>query len=111
MWLELVLFGVLCVCGGGEFPPGHLKPLGSHREPELVASLPAMPSSHDFYFGYAETSTPVLLEGLLNSTQLLQNWGSDEYASQLPPMQIQQQRVCCLFCSTGTFESILAEKR
>ena len=91
MWLihVLVLCGVLCVCGGGEFPPGHLKPLGSHREPELVARLSAMPSSHDFHFGYAETSTPVLLEGLLNSTQILQTWGSDEYACQSATAQAQ----------------------
>jgi lysine-specific demethylase 8 len=79
MWLELVLCTVLGVCGGGEFPPGHLKPLGSHREPELVARLSSMPSSREFYFSYVETNTPVLLEGLLNSTHLPQNWGSDEY--------------------------------
>lgn len=81
MWLCLavVLYGVLWLCGGDELPPGHLQPLGSHREPELVATLSAMPTSRSFYLDYVQTSTPVLLKGVLNSTTLLKNWGNDEY--------------------------------
>lgn len=79
-----MVYGVLCVCGGDELPPGHLQPLGSHREPELVATLSAMPTSRSFYWDHVQTSTPVLLKGLLNSTALLKNWGSDEYVYTRP---------------------------
>ena len=75
-----VLCGLLSACGGDEFPPGHLLPLGSHMEPELVARLQATPTSQEFYSNYVQPNRPVLLEGLLNSTGLLENWGSDEYA-------------------------------
>ena len=90
MRLELiVLCGVLCVCGGGDVPPGHLKPLGSHREPQLVARLTSVPASRDFFYDYVEPNTPVLLEGLLNSTHLLKNWGSDGYALLSSLVQVQ----------------------
>jgi lysine-specific demethylase 8 len=77
--LALLLCGVLCVCRGSEPPPGHLLPLGSHTEPELVARLPAMPSSLQFHTEFVAEGRPVVLEGVLNSTRLLEAWGDDGY--------------------------------
>lgn len=100
-WLLCTLFSAaLHVCSGEELPPGHLKPLGAHREPEHVARqvcragiarsfltlwplspsrLTHSPSPHEFYTSYVQPGRPVILEGLLNSTATLFNWGQDSY--------------------------------
>ena len=57
--------------------PGHLQPLGAHREPELVARLSHVPSPREF-FDFVQANKPVVIEGVLNATNLLSNWGMDE---------------------------------
>ncbi|CAI8053640.1 hypothetical protein GBAR_LOCUS29322, partial [Geodia barretti] len=76
--LWLLLCGVLWICRGSEPPPGHMLPLGSHMEPQLVPRITTVPKPREFHDKYVESSTPVILEGILNSTRLLKTWGDDQ---------------------------------
>ena len=66
------------VCGGSEPPRGHMQPLGSHTEPQLIPRTTAIPTSPEFHEKYVKLSSPVILEGILNSTRLLETWGDDQ---------------------------------
>jgi lysine-specific demethylase 8 len=48
-------------------------------EPQLVPRITTVPKPREFHDKYVESSTPVILEGILNSTRLLKTWGDDQY--------------------------------
>lgn len=59
--------------------PGHMKPLGSHRDPELVTRIVHAPSVVEFQQEYAQPRRPLVMEGILANTDLIKNWQQDEY--------------------------------
>ena len=65
--------------------PGHMQPLGSHMEPELVRRLDHMIPPPEFYEDYVVPKRPVIFEGLLSQTDVLKNWQSDDYLRYSPP--------------------------
>ena len=58
--------------------PGHMQPLGSHREPELVQRLSVPPSPLQFA-EYVSAKRPVVFDQLMTNTEVLKNWRSDSY--------------------------------
>ncbi len=78
--LRRLLFCALLVCNGcyGHLP-GHMQPLGSHRDPEPVRRIDHMPSPTEFYEDFMKPKVPVIFEGLLLEEEVLHNWQSDDY--------------------------------
>lgn len=88
--MEMLLLSVLClsvwisVCSATEKSetvvdlPGHLKPLGSHMEPKLVARINHMPTPQEFHEQYVGKKA-VVFEGLMKNQQVIKNWQDDEY--------------------------------
>lgn len=82
-WLQLIGL-VVCLClllssGSGEDLPGHMQPLGSHREPETVDKVARVLSPEEFNREYVQPKRPVVFKGLLRSTSVLRNWQKDDY--------------------------------
>ena len=77
--LSLALLLSLCCSGGEDTPPGHMQPLGSHMEPELVRRIDHMPSPQEFYEEFVRPKVPVVLEGLMAKQEVIKNWQSDDY--------------------------------
>ena len=82
-WIGLACL-VICLrlllsSGSGEDLPGHMQPLGSHREPDAVDKIARVLSPEEFSGGYVQPKRPVVFEGLLKSTGVLRNWQNDEY--------------------------------
>lgn len=76
----LLVFGVV-ICARGDndnVPRGHMLPLGSHMDPQMITTITSTPISTEFHEKYVQTSTPVIIKGVLNSTSVLENWGNDE---------------------------------
>ncbi len=70
------------LCSGDGVPspiPGHLKPLGSHMDPDMVPRLLHMPSPLEFHEKFVKEGKPVVMEGVMAGTEVLSNWQSDEY--------------------------------
>lgn len=59
--------------------PGHMQPLGSHMEPELVRRLDHIITPQEFYEDFVLPKKPVVFEGLMSNTDVVKNWQSDEY--------------------------------
>ena len=81
MALFLILLSLqlhLSSCAGAD-PPGHMRPLGSHRPPEAVARVSEMLSPEEFYWKYHQPHKPVVMEGIITGTEVFKNWGQDEY--------------------------------
>ncbi len=80
---KLLLFALLLLCSecsaGDKALPGHMQPLGSHMEPELVRRIDHMPSPSEFYENFVRPKIPVVLEGLMSGQEVLRNWQSDDY--------------------------------
>ncbi len=73
---------LLPLCSGGDAPPplpGHMQPLGSHSEPELVPMLAHIPSPLEFREKYVKPGKPVVMKGVMAETEVLGNWQSDDY--------------------------------
>ncbi len=82
MTLSLYIAIVLCLkhslCDEA-LPPGHLQPLGSHVAPKTIEESDTFPDPLTFHYSYVRKNTPVKLNGLLKTTDVLTNWQSDEY--------------------------------
>ncbi|XP_071507437.1 bifunctional peptidase and arginyl-hydroxylase JMJD5-like [Diadema antillarum] len=63
-------------------PPGHLKPLGSHRPPEMpgVDVLERVPDPPDFFSRYVEAGRPAVFKGAAKEMASYRLW-TDEYLS------------------------------
>jgi len=60
--------------------PGHMQPIGSHRQPEeSIEVLTHVPDPLEFYDKYMTTHTPVLFKGAIAGTPALTRWSDDEY--------------------------------
>ena len=59
-------------------PPGHLQPLGSHRDPIVVDHTDAFPSARQFR-RYVTEHRPLVVKGLLKETECFHNWHYDSY--------------------------------
>lgn len=59
--------------------PGHLQPLGSHMDPELVRRTGHLPSPLEFYENYVAPQTPLIIEGALKGSTVWKDWQSDQY--------------------------------
>jgi len=60
--------------------PGHMQPIGSHRQPEgSIEVLTHVPDPLEFYNKYMATHTPVLFKGAIAGTPALTQWKDDEY--------------------------------
>ena len=77
---------VICLCYSlllplcrSDDPPGHMQPLGSHMEPQMVDRIAHVPFPEEFYHEYMQLKKPVVFEGLLKRTDVLRNWQRDEY--------------------------------
>ena len=62
--------------------PGHMKPLGSHMDPLSIDSTTDFVTGIDFYDSYVSKNKPLLLKGLLSTTDAFQNWQDDGYLKQ-----------------------------
>ena len=59
--------------------PGHMQPLGSHREPELVPRVSPEISPVEFHRSYVADRKAVILDQVLVRTGIVEKWGSDDY--------------------------------
>ncbi|XP_033108665.1 bifunctional peptidase and arginyl-hydroxylase JMJD5-like [Anneissia japonica] len=61
-------------------PPGHLKPLGSHRppEPDGIDTVNAIPYPREFYEEYVNKGKPLLMRGAASFMPAFQLW-NDEF--------------------------------
>ncbi len=80
---EMFLCALLLLCNGctagDEALPGHMQPLGSHMEPEVVRRIDHMPTPREFWEDFVRPKIPVVLEGLMSGEEVLRNWQSDDY--------------------------------
>lgn len=60
------------------FSRGHMKPLGSHRDPLPVPELTSIPDPSIFYSLYTKPGKPVILRGAAKSIPAFNLW-TDEY--------------------------------
>lgn len=78
----VALVEIVSVATGGDFlvPVGHLKPLGSHRPPEvnLVDDLQEIPSPQEFWTNYVRPSKAVVLRGAAKHGRAFTEW-TDKY--------------------------------
>lgn len=78
----VTLVEVVSLTTGGDFnvPVGHLKPLGSHRPPEinLVDDLQEVPSPQEFWTKYVRPSKAVVLRGAAKLGRAFTEW-TDKY--------------------------------
>ena len=61
-------------------PRGHLKPLGSHREPQnslMVDELDHMPSAEEFWTKYVKPSRAAVLKGAAKHARAFTKWTED----------------------------------
>lgn len=84
---SLVLLSILLYCqasvklsdvSSDAFTKGHMKPLGSHRDPLPVTELTSIPAPNIFYSLYAKPGKPVILRGAAKSIPAYNLW-TDEY--------------------------------
>ncbi|RDD35959.1 hypothetical protein TrispH2_011817, partial [Trichoplax sp. H2] len=60
------------------FIKGHMKPLGSHREPLAVEELTSIPNPKTFYDLYTKPGKPVILRNAAKAIPAFSLW-TDEY--------------------------------
>ena len=75
----LLSFKQLVLCQEVRLPAGHLKPLGSHMEAQRIEELSTFPDPLTFQYSYVQKNKPVKLNGLLKTTDVLNNWQNDDY--------------------------------
>ncbi|EDV26371.1 uncharacterized protein TRIADDRAFT_54286 [Trichoplax adhaerens] len=63
------------------FIKGHMKPLGSHREPLAVEELTSIPNPKTFYDLYTKPGKPVILRNAAKAIPAFSLW-TDEYLSE-----------------------------
>lgn len=75
--LIAIFFSVLSSVEG-KHPRGHLKPLGSHQDPEgVIASSDVVPNAKDFFERNALPGEPLLLKGAAKKMHAYSRWTDD----------------------------------
>ena len=88
MWSAAVLWGWLCLLGPGtsvadtptgSHPPGHLKPMGSHRPPEgSIDAVDGFVSPQEFWeYAKGLGSKPLLFKGAAKGVPAYSLWTDD----------------------------------
>ena len=60
-------------------PQNSVSGLALCRPPEAVTRLSHIPSAEEFHTDWEKAGQPVVLEGLLNRTEVFRNWQQDDY--------------------------------
>ena len=79
---SLTIALLLAMSAGADSPqllPGHMKPLGSHRPPEQLVERLVVPPLPLHFAQYVSRRQPVVIERLIENTEVFRNLQSDDY--------------------------------
>ena len=73
--------------------PGHLKPLGSHRDPDPVdeVQVDEIPSPQDFYEKYVKPSRPLVFRGAAKKFPAFTKWTDDYLSEKYPKVELRME--------------------
>ena len=72
------IFSFILSTNGGEHPPGHLQPLGSHQPPVGdVLTINEVPSPQQFFTEYVQPGKPVLFKQAAMKNPAYSLWTDD----------------------------------